>query len=50
MLCTRNSVNLISPVNILLDTFVNEADGTVIPAMRNLLFREEMVVRPVTAV
>ena len=39
-----------SRVNLLLDTFVNEADSIVIPAMRNLLFREEMVVSKPDAV
>ena len=39
-----------SRVNLLLDTFVNEADSMVIPAMRNLLFREEMVVSAPEAV
>ena len=33
-----------SEINVLLDVFVAEADAIVIPAMRNLLYREEIVV------
>lgn len=33
-----------SPVQLLLDTFVQEADGVFIPALRNLLYREEIVI------
>ena len=33
-----------SEVNVLLDVFVAEADAIVIPAMRNLLYREEIMV------
>ena len=33
-----------SEVNLLLDIFVGEADEIVIPAMRNLLYREELVI------
>jgi hypothetical protein len=39
-----------SRINLLLDTFINEADSMVIPAMRNLLFREEMVVHALCAI
>lgn len=35
-----------SPVQVLLDTFVLEADGIYIPALRNLLYREELAVAP----
>lgn len=34
-----------SEINVLLDVFVAEADAIVIPAMRNLLYREEIVVK-----
>lgn len=37
-------------LNVLLDTFVAEADAIVIPSMRNLLFREEVCVKPEGAV
>lgn len=33
-----------SNVNLLLDIFVGESNGFVIPAMRNLLFKEELVI------
>ena len=33
-----------SEINVLLDVFVAEADAIVIPAMRNLLYREEVVI------
>lgn len=33
-----------SPINLLIETFVQEADGCVIPAFRNLLYREELSV------
>ena len=33
-----------SKLNLLLDIFVGESNGIVIPAMRNLLFREELVI------
>ena len=35
-----------SPVQLLLDTFVQEADGVYIPALRNLLYRQESVIGP----
>jgi hypothetical protein len=34
-----------SRLNLLVDTFVNEADGFLIPAFRNLLYREELTVK-----
>jgi hypothetical protein len=37
-------------LNVLLDTFVTEADAIVIPSMRNLLFREEMCVKSEVAI
>lgn len=33
-----------SPLNLLIDTFVQESDGFIIPALRNLLFREELCI------
>ena len=33
-----------SEISVLLDVFVAEADGIVIPAMRNLLYREEVAI------
>jgi hypothetical protein len=36
-----------SQVNLLLEVFANEADGFVIPAMRNLLYAETLYVQPV---
>lgn len=35
-----------SPVQLLLNTFVQEADSVYIPALRNLLYREEVVIGP----
>ena len=39
-----------SNVNVLLDTFIGEADAIVISAMRNLLYREETYISPTIAV
>lgn len=36
-----------SEINVLLDVFIAEADAIVIPAMRNLLYREEIVVESI---
>ena len=33
-----------SPIHLLLDTFVQEADGVYLPALRNLLYREEIAI------
>ena len=39
---------LSSPTRLLFDTFVQEADATFIPALRNLLYRDEMYIGPVS--
>jgi hypothetical protein len=38
-----------SPLRVLIDTFVNESDAVVIPAFRNLLYREEYCISPYPA-
>lgn len=35
-----------SPYQILIDTFVQESDGTFIPALRNMLYRQEVSIGP----
>lgn len=35
-----------SPYQLLIDTFVQESDGTFIPALRNLLYRQEVSIGP----
>ena len=36
-----------SPIHLIIDTFVQEADTVCIPAIKNLLYREETVIGPV---
>ena len=35
-----------SPMSLLLDTFVNEADQVFLPTLRNLLYRQELTIAP----
>ncbi|OEU60213.1 MAG: hypothetical protein BBJ57_09185 [Desulfobacterales bacterium PC51MH44] len=35
-----------SPIHLLIETFVQEADGVYIPSLRNLLYREEVAIGP----
>lgn len=35
-----------SPIHLIIDTFLQEADSIFIPSLRNLLYREETVIRP----
>lgn len=36
-----------SPIHLIIDTFIQEADSIFIPSLRNLLYREETVVAPI---
>lgn len=39
-----------SPISLLIDVFVRESDSTVIPALRNLLYRQEVTISRVPSV
>lgn len=40
------NATLDSPYQLLIDTFVQESDGTFFPALRNLLYRQEVAIGP----